>query len=66
MDHQKDASFLFKVGIVLVIVLAVALYYISYAVKDYKHDNAIEELVEKIIEKNTGLDIDLSPESPEN
>jgi ABC-type glycerol-3-phosphate transport system substrate-binding protein len=53
------------VGIVLVLVLGVALYYASYAIKDYKHDNALEEIIEKVIEKNTGITVDLSPESPE-
>lgn len=30
-----------------------------------KDDNQIEEVCEKIIEKQTGVDIDLSPGSPE-
>jgi ABC-type glycerol-3-phosphate transport system substrate-binding protein len=63
--HSSDASFLVKVGIVLVLILGVALYYASYAIKDYKHDNALEEIIEKVIEKNTGITVDLSPESPE-
>lgn len=63
--HSGDASFLMKVGIVLVLILGIALYYASYAITDYKHDNPLEEIIEKVIEKNTGITVDLSPESPE-
>lgn len=37
------------------------------AVKKYKvkQDNFIEEIIEQKIEDETGLDIDLSPDSPE-
>lgn len=31
-----------------------------------KDDNPIEEVAEKIIEQQTGVDIDLSPSSPES
>lgn len=29
-------------------------------------DNVIEEIAEKVIEEETGINIDLTPESPEN
>lgn len=32
----------------------------------WKDDNAIEEIAEEIIEKETGVAIDLSPATPEN
>lgn len=40
-----------------------------YACSTYKHypqDNPIEEIVEEVIEKETGIDIDLSPFSDES
>lgn len=33
--------------------------------KDYPEDNIVEEVVEDIIEHETGVDIDLSPNTPE-
>ena len=36
------------------------------AVKNYPQDNVLEELVEDVIESQTGLDLDLSPFSKEN
>jgi len=38
---------------------------IQKIVKDYPNDNIVEELLEDVIESKTGLDIDLSPFSPE-
>ena len=46
-------------------IIGSVLYYSSIAYSSYKHDNLIEETVEKAIEKATGIDIDLSPDSPE-
>lgn len=34
--------------------------------KKYPQDNIVEEIAEEVIEMKTGLDIDLSPFSPEN
>lgn len=34
--------------------------------KRLKHDNPIEEIAEEVIRKETGLDIDLTPTSPED
>lgn len=33
--------------------------------KDYPQDNIVEEIAEEVIEAKTGLDIDLSPGTPE-
>lgn len=51
--------------LIFLVISASALYYSSIAFSSYKHDNLIEEVVEKAIEKATGIDIDLSPDSPE-
>ncbi len=51
--------------LIFLVISARALYYSSIAFSSYKHDNLIEEVVEKAIEKATGIDIDLSPDSPE-
>lgn len=34
--------------------------------KNYKSDNFVEEILEEVIEMKTGLDVDLSPFSPEH
>ena len=39
---------------------------IKSAIKAYPNDNPIEELVEDVIELKTGIDIDLTPSSPES
>ncbi len=33
--------------------------------KHYRHDNIVEEIIEDIIEQKTGLDLDLTPTTPE-
>ena len=33
--------------------------------KNYPQDNIVEEIVEEVIDKETGLDIDLSPFTPD-
>jgi len=40
--------------------------WVDNLLENYKHDNFVEEIVEDIIENETGLDIDLSFTSPEN
>lgn len=35
------------------------------ACNEYKDDNVIEEIVEQSIKENIGIDIDLTPETPE-
>lgn len=37
-----------------------------YLLEKYKEDNIVEEILEEIIEAKTGLDIDLTPFSPED
>lgn len=34
--------------------------------KNYPQDNIVEEIVEELIESKTGMDLDISPFSPEN
>ncbi len=48
----------------MIIILAVIIGLTS--VYFYGDDNAIEELSEEIIKTETGIDIDLTPSSPEN
>jgi hypothetical protein len=62
---MNDDSFILKVGFALVITLAIAIYYLSLSWEKYPHDNPVEEFIEKVVEKKTGIDIDLSPDSPE-
>ncbi len=45
----------------LIIVLGV----IKKFIPNYKDDNPVEEAVEKVIEEKTGIDVDLTPSSPE-
>lgn len=44
------------------IVGAIKLVYEKFSIPD---DNPIEELVEQVIKEQTGLDIDLTPDSPD-
>lgn len=39
---------------------------VKYMIPNYKDDNPVEELVEEIINEETGLDFDLTPASREN
>jgi len=39
---------------------------IKFFYPDYKDDNVVEELVENVIENQTGFDLDLTPLSPED
>ena len=38
---------------------------LKYAFPQIKDDNPIEEVVEELIEKQTGIDVDITPLSPE-
>ena len=42
------------------------IFFMSTLMKSYPHDNAIEERVEQVIQDQSGLDVDLSPYSPED
>lgn len=35
-------------------------------IEDYRDDNIVEEIAESILEKETGIDVDFTPKSPEN
>jgi hypothetical protein len=55
----------FLAGIIIfLIILGVTLPGCSM-IKKYPQDNFVEEIIEEAIEQKTGLDIDLSPYSPE-
>jgi len=51
-------------GVIIFIVTVVVGVGSTYYLK-LKNDNPIEEIAEKIIEEQTGIDIDLSPRTPE-
>ena len=53
-----------KIPFILALILLVYALYLSYALD--QPDNLAEEIVENVIENNTGLDIDLTPHSKEN
>ena len=50
---------------VIVIAAAAIIGVASSKMMHMKEDNAIEEVAEEVIKKQTGLDVDLSPESKE-
>jgi len=62
---DREDSFVLKMGLVLLAIIAVGIFYLSMTSSKYPHDNPIEEFFEKIIEKKIGVDIDLSPDSQE-
>lgn len=49
-----------------IIFLSVMIACTKYLWKYYPADNLIEEIIEEVIESETGLDIDLTPLSPED
>lgn len=53
-------------GIVTVLIVAVSLT-VGLVSRRYlkKADNPIEEIAEEVIKQETGIDVDLSPDSPE-
>lgn len=57
---------LYEMGLVILISSLIALAGIGYLSQKWLgHDNEIEEHVEEVIEDITGVEIDLSPNSPE-
>lgn len=46
--------------------LAAALGYSVHYIPGMKDDNPVEEKCEEVIKKETGLDIDLTPKTPED
>lgn len=59
----RDGSMVF---IVALFVLAYSTSFFSQYLDQVEEDNAFEELLEDMIEDQTGLDIDVTPESPED
>lgn len=57
-----DISLLWKIGIVVSAAAAGIAY--TYLGKQ-PHDNPVEEAAEQVIKNETGVDVDLSPTSPE-
>lgn len=51
---------------VIVIVCGILIFGVSHAWKKYPHDNIVEEIVEDVIQVETGADVDLTPNSPES
>ena len=47
------------------IMVVLSLLVLSGCIKSYKPDNFVEQLVEKVIEDKTGIEIDFTPSSVE-
>jgi len=62
---NKPGIGIIEILIPILITLAAASIGIGYSLWSKKPDNVIEELCEEVIKKQTGFDIDLSPDSPE-
>ncbi len=64
----RDLSMWSKFGIIISLtVLTGAIVGCNWKVwKNYPQDNIVEEIIEEVIESKTGLEIDLSPSTPEN
>lgn len=60
--YENEMRMLFMLWIMIATVGCSAVY-AKYNLKD---DNMAEEIVESVIEAKTGLDLDLTPNSPEN
>jgi len=58
-----ELSLLAKIVLVGSLIGGVAVYKTRHP--EYKDDNQAEEAVEIVLKKVTGLDVDLTPESPE-
>ena len=58
---------LYDGGTTILIIIAVAglLGLLSSQLLDLPEDNPVEETAEAVIEMHTGIDLDLSPDSPE-
>ena len=51
--------------VIAIVVVLIATLVACISVKMLGNDNAIEEQMEQLIQDQTGLDIDLTPDSPE-
>lgn len=56
---MKEAMIFFAIAALAVIIGIISIYF-------FGKDNPVEEACEDIIKKETGADIDLSPDSPES
>lgn len=54
-----------QMAIVIIVILALAILTASFFAW-YPHENVVEELVEESIKDQSGLNLDLSPTSPES
>ena len=52
--------------IVLIVIVVICGLGTTMALRNGHQDTAIEEFTEALIERETGIDVDLSPDSPEN
>ncbi len=50
---------------IIIIAAAAVIGIVSTVFMKMKHDNAVEEIAEYVIKDQTGYDLDLSPDSPE-
>ena len=51
---------------IAIIVITAIIGVVSYEVLHLEEDNPIEESAEEVIKQTTGIDVDLSPDSPED
>jgi hypothetical protein len=58
-----DSSVFYKVLLIILSLAAAAA--TSVGLLKWKDDNPVEELVERYVEHETGVDIDITPNSPE-
>jgi|LakMenEpi03Aug12_release.lakeMendotaPanAssembly.Ray.scaffolds.fasta_scaffold06999_22 hypothetical protein len=58
-----ELSLIAKIVLVGSLIGGVAVY--KSRTPTYKDDNPVEEAIEMVLHKTTGLDVDLTPESPE-
>ena len=56
---------LISVALIIIAMILITIIGSGCSLKDYPQDNIVEEKVEDLIQEETGLDIDLSPFSPE-
>jgi uncharacterized membrane protein len=54
------------VGAAIIAFLIAGIAIVKYFYKGYRDDNFIEEKIEKVILDKTGIDADLTPNSPES
>lgn len=66
-DMWRELPMWSKIGLMISLtVLGVSVVGCNWKIwKNYPQDNIVEEIIEEVIEGKTGLDIDLSPFSPE-